>query len=112
MSDTSTLYSEGEKLRDEGKYEEAIEKFKAVLAEKPEHVLSHMALAVTYGNLNQFAEACYHAETACQLEPGDPFNFTALSVTYQKAFEVTRDPVYIEKAEQAKHHSDASRGGM
>ncbi|MFN3152577.1 scaffolding protein [Bremerella sp.] len=112
MSETSALYSEGEKLRDEGKYAEAVEKFKAVLAVKPEHVLSHMALAVTYGNLNDFENACYHAETACQLEPNEPFNFTALSVTYQKAFEVTRDPKYIEKAEQAKHHSDVSRGGM
>ena len=112
MSDTSTLYKEGEKLRDEGKYAEAVEKFKAVLAEKPDHVLSHMALAVTYGNLNNFDEACHHAEMACQLEPNEPFNFTALSVTYQKAFEATRDPKYIEKAEQAKHHSDVSRGGM
>ena len=112
MSETSALYSEGEKLRDEGKFAEAVEKFQAVLAQKPDHVLSHMALAVTYGNLGQFAEACQHAETVCQLEPNDPFNFTALSVTYQKAFEATRDPSYIEKAEQAKHHAQMGQGGM
>ncbi|MBI1249091.1 tetratricopeptide repeat protein [bacterium] len=112
MADTTALYQEGEKLREEGKYAEAVEKFKAILAEKPDHVLSHMALGVTYGNLNQFAEACEHAEKVCQLEPNDPFNFTALSVTYQKAFEVTRDPIYIQKAEQAKAQSDMSRGGM
>lgn len=112
MADISALYQEGEKLRDEGKYAEAVEKFQAVLAEKPDHVLSHLALAVTYGNLNQFAEAVQHAEKVCELEPTDPFNFTALSVTYQKAFEATRDPIYIERAESAKARADMSRGGM
>ncbi len=112
MSETSALYNEGEKLRDEGKYAEAVEKFQAVLAQKPDHVLSHMALAATYSNLGQFAEACQHAETACQLEPNESFNFVALSVTYQKAFEATRDPMYIEKAEQAKHHASMTQGGM
>lgn len=112
MSDISALYREGEQLKDQGKYEEAVQKFQAILEQKPDHVLTHMALAVTYGNLNQFAEAVEHAEKVCELEPTDPFNFTALSVTYQKAFEATRDPIFIKKAESAKHRADMSRGGM
>lgn len=112
MADTTALYKEGEKLREEGKYADAVEKFKEILAEKPDHIYAHTALAVTYGNLNQFAEACEHAEKVCELEPSDPFNFTALSVTYQKAFEATRDPIFIQKAEQAKARSDMARGGM
>src|SRR5690554_1407089 len=78
MSDTKTLYSEGEKLKDQGDFAGAAEKFKAVLQEKPDHVLAHLALAVTYGNLGQFAESVEHAEKACEIEPTDSFNFTAL----------------------------------
>lgn len=112
MSDTKTLYAEGEKLKDQGDFAAAAEKFKEVLAQNPDHVLAHLALAVTYGNLGQFAESVEHAEKACELEPNDAFNFTALSVTYQKAFEGTRDPIYIEKAEAAKMRSDAGQGGF
>jgi hypothetical protein len=35
------------------------------------------------------------------LEPSDPFNFTALSVTYQRAWAGTQDQQYIAKAEDA-----------
>lgn len=112
MSDTKTLYSEGEKLKDQGDFAGAAQKFSAVLEENPEHVLAHLALAVTYGNLGQYAESVQHAEKACELEPTDSFNFTALSVTYQKAFEGTRDPIYIQKAESAKARSDMGQGGF
>ncbi len=38
---------------------------------------------------------------ACELEPQDSFNFTALSVTYQRAWAGTQDQQYITKAEDA-----------
>jgi hypothetical protein len=43
-----------------------------------------------------------HAEKAVEIEPEDTFNWTALSTTYQKAFEATRDRQYIFRAEDAK----------
>ena len=49
------------------------------------------------------------AEKAVQLEPDDAFNYTALSVTYQRAFEGTRDPAYIQKAEEAKARASMMR---
>jgi len=112
MSDVQTLYSEGEKLRDEGKYAEAVEKFKAILETDPNHVLALMALGVTYGKTNQHAEAVECSEKVCELEPNEPFNFTALSVTYQRAFEATRDPAFIEKAEEAGQKAKMIRAGM
>jgi tetratricopeptide (TPR) repeat protein len=52
MPDLKTLYAEGEKLKDDGNFAAAAEKFQEVLAEKPDHVLAHLALAVTYAILN------------------------------------------------------------
>jgi len=52
-----------------------------------------------YHRIEDYEKSVAHAETAYKLEPDDPFNAAALSVTYQRAFEGTRDPVYIQKAE-------------
>ena len=45
------------------------------------------------------------SEQACRLEPGEYFNWAALSQTYQNAFESTQDRLYILKAEEAKTRS-------
>jgi len=47
-------------------------------------------------------DAIRHSERACELEPEEVFNFTALSVTFQRAFEATQDRTFIYKAEEAK----------
>ena len=38
---------------------------------------------------------------ACELEPEEAFNFTAMSVTYQRAFAGTQNAEYIHRAEDA-----------
>ena len=68
-------------------------------------VRGHLALAVLYHQTKNYPLACKHAERACELEPTDSFNFAALSVTYQRAFEGTRDQNYIQKAEMAMARS-------
>ncbi len=55
-----------------------------------------------YQKVGDYASAVRHGERAVELEPDDGLNFTALSIIYQRAFEATRDPVYIQKAEAAK----------
>jgi hypothetical protein len=45
--------------------------------------------------------AIAHNQKACELEPSDPFNFTAMSVTYQRAFAGTGERKYIAMAEDA-----------
>jgi len=112
MTDIKSLYNEGEKLRDEGKHAEAVEKFREILKADPNHILALMALGVACGKINEHAEAVECSEKACELEPNEPFNYTALSVTYQRAFEATRDPIFIEKAEEAGAKAKMIRAGM
>jgi len=101
MSEVSALYAASEQLKDNGQLEEAIAKLHEVLAIDPNHVLSHLALAVLYGRVDQHEKACEHGEKACQLEPNEAFNFTAMSVTYQRAWQGTQRQDFIAKAEDA-----------
>ncbi|MEZ6094811.1 MAG: tetratricopeptide repeat protein [Pirellulaceae bacterium] len=91
MTDKSLLEfeKEAEKLRGEGKYAEAIDAIKKALEIDESFVRGHLALAVLYHNTNEHELSCQHAERACELEPNDAFNYAALSVTYQRAFEGT-----------------------
>ncbi|MBL8890879.1 MAG: tetratricopeptide repeat protein [Planctomycetaceae bacterium] len=96
------LENAAEQLRSEKKYHEAVEKYAAILSKDPNFVRAHLALAVVYYNLQDFEKSVAHGEKAVELEPNDPFNHVAMSVTYQRAFEGTRDPAYIQRAETAK----------
>jgi tetratricopeptide (TPR) repeat protein len=107
MADLTALYNEADKLKDDGHYEEAIAKLEQLLAEAPDHALSHLALAVIYGRVGQHEQAVAHGEKACQLEPEEAFNFTAMSVTYQRAFAGTQNPNYIRLAEDAMAKANA-----
>lgn len=96
------LEREAEALRAAGKPAEAIARVEEALAIDESFVRGHLALAVLCIQTGEFERACSHGERACELEPGDNFNFVALSVTCQRAFEGTRDPSYIHRAELAK----------
>ncbi len=79
------IYDEAERLKNEGKLEEAVAKLHEALEAKPDYALAHSALAVIYGRLQKHDEAIKHGLQVCELEPQDPFSFTAMSVTYQRA---------------------------
>ena len=85
MPESHVLYDEAEKLKDAGQLDEAVGKLNQILSTDPNYTLAHSALAVIYTRLKRHEEAIGHALRACELEPTDPFNFTALSVTYQRA---------------------------
>jgi len=110
MSTVNELYAEAEKLKDEGKYKESIEKLQEILAEEENHVLSHLTVAVVYGKIGQQEEAIKHGQKACELEPDEPFNFTAMSVTFQRAFVGTQDQQFIQLAEEAMARAHALQG--
>ncbi|MEO1525656.1 MAG: tetratricopeptide repeat protein [Planctomycetota bacterium] len=101
MSDLHSRYNEVEKLIDDEKFTEAIDGLKEIVAEDESFVLAHLALARVYTKTGQHAEAIAHGEKACELEPNDAFNFTAMSVTYQRAWAGTQQQEYITKAETA-----------
>ena len=101
MSDLHEKYSAVEKLIDDEKYEDAIAGLNEIVAEDETFVLAHLALGRVYTKTGQHDLAIKHSEKACEVEPNDPFNFTALSVTYQRAWAGTQDQQYITKAEDA-----------
>lgn len=110
MATINEKYQEAETLKDEGKLDESIARLKEILEEDPKHILSHLALAVVMGRANRHEEAVAHGEKACELEPTDPFNFTAMSVTYQRAWAGTQNQQYIQAAEDAMAKAQALEG--
>ncbi|MEQ1830988.1 MAG: tetratricopeptide repeat protein [Pirellula sp.] len=98
-------YNEAEKLKDQGKHDEAAAILEAILADEPDHVLAHLTLARICTATGKHELAVKHAEEACRLEPNDSTNFTVLSVTYQRAWAGTQDQRYITMAEDAMARS-------
>lgn len=72
-------YDRAISLRDEGKLAEALAAMEKVAADFPDYPLAHLALAVFYGNANRNDESMESIKRACELEPSNPFYFTAFS---------------------------------
>jgi Flp pilus assembly protein TadD len=111
MPTADELYQEAESLKDAGKNEEAVSKLNELLTQDESCSLAHMALAVIYGKLDKHEDAIRHAEKACELEPNDAFSFTAMSVTYQRAWQGTQNPQFIQLAETAMARAHALQSG-
>jgi len=111
MSNAVALYDEADKLKDAGKLEEAAAKLNEALAADEKYALAHSALAVVLQKLGRHEEAIAHAQKVCELEPAEPFSFTALSVTYQRAFAGTQNMQYIRMAEDAMERSRMLQSG-
>lgn len=105
MSTSLELYNQADQLRADGKLEEAVAKLQEALAIDPNYTLAHSALAVTLQRMGKHAEAIEHGKKVCELAPDDPFSFTAMSVTYQRAYAGTGDTSYIPLAEEAMEKS-------
>jgi tetratricopeptide (TPR) repeat protein len=105
MPDPVALYDEADKLKDAGKLEEAVIKLNEALQADADYALAHSALAVVLQKLGRHEDAIAHARRVCEIEPADPFSFTALSVTYQRAFAGTNNMQYIRMAEDAMEQS-------
>ncbi len=85
MPTPSELYNEHETLKSAGQLQEAIGKLTEALEQDPNFVMGHLGLAVLYGKVGLHDQAVSHAQSACTIEPNEPFNFTAMSVTCQRA---------------------------
>ncbi len=94
-----------EKLKDEGKLDEAVVILHDILTEEPNHVLTHLTLGRIFTLQGKFDKAVEHGRKACELEPLEAFNYTALSVTYQRVFAGTGEHKYIQLAEDAMAES-------
>lgn len=105
MSDITQKYNEAEKLKDAGKNDEAIALLNEIVSEEPNHILTHLTLGRIYTLTGKYDLAVEHGQKACELEPTEPFNFTALSVTLQRVYAGTQDTKYIQLAEDAMAES-------
>jgi tetratricopeptide (TPR) repeat protein len=110
MFDPNAAYNEAEKLIDAEQNEEAAAALEKLLAEDESFVLAHLALARVYTKLGEHLKAIEQSNRACELEPEEPFNYTALSVTCQKAWAGTQDQKYIQMAEDAMAKAHALQG--
>jgi tetratricopeptide (TPR) repeat protein len=105
------IYDEGDRLKDEGKLEEAVAKFQEILDQDESYALAHCALAVVLQKLGRHDDAINHAKRVCELEPDDPISHAQLSVTFQRAYAGTNEQRYIQEAEDAMARSHTARGG-
>jgi Flp pilus assembly protein TadD len=78
------LYDAAIKLKSQGDLEACVNQLKEILVNHPEHVRTHMALAVYQQKLGRFDDAILHARRVTELAPTDAFSFTQLSVIYQR----------------------------
>lgn len=104
MSNLIEMYDAATRLKDQGDLEGAVAKLNEILAEEPNHVLAHSALAVNLQKLGCFDDAVSHAVKVTELEPNDPFSYTQLSVVCQRCGR-------IQQAEDAMAKAHAVQGG-
>jgi len=97
-------YAAAEKLKDDGDLACAVAAMEALVADDPGYALAHSALGAWCTRLERHAEAVQHARRACELEPNDPFSYTALSVACMRAG-------MIPEAEDALARSRMLQGG-
>lgn len=78
-------YAAAERLKDAGDLGAAVAALEALVADEPSYALAHSALAAWCTRLERHDDAVRHARRACELEPDDPFSYTALSVACMRA---------------------------
>lgn len=105
MAELNQLYDEADKLKQDGDLEGAAAKLQEAIAQDESYALAHSALAVVLQRMGKHDEAILHAQKVCELEPSDPFSFTAMSVTYQRAYAGTNNMDFIRLAEDAMEQS-------
>jgi tetratricopeptide (TPR) repeat protein len=105
MSDVYAIYQESDQLKASGDLDGAVAKLEEALALDPQFALAHSGLAVLEQRRGNHQQAIEHAQKVCELSPDDAFSYTALSVTYQRAYAGTGDTSFIRLAEDAMAHS-------
>lgn len=73
-------YQAAERLKDTGDLAGAVAALETLVVDQPDFALAHSALAAWCTRLERHDDAVRHARRVCELEPQDPFSFTALSV--------------------------------
>lgn len=104
MSSRDERYDAAQATKDAGRLADAVTEMEAVVADHPDFALAYSALAAWCTRLERHDDAVKHARRVCELEPRDPFSFTALSVACMRAGR-------IAEAEDALARSRMMQGG-
>lgn len=104
MSTREERYEAAEAIKNAGDLAGAVAALEAVVADHPDFALAHSALAAWCTRLERHDEAVRHARRVCELEPADPFSYTALSVACMRGGR-------IAEAEEALARSRMLQGG-
>ncbi len=97
-------YEAAEAVKNAGDLAGAVVALEAVVADHPDFALAHSALAAWCTRLERHEDAVRHARRVCELEPNDPFSYTALSVACMRGGR-------IAEAEEALARSRMLQGG-
>ena len=99
-------YSAAEKLKYDGRIADAVAALEAVVADHPDFALAYSALAAWCTRLDRHDEAIRHARRVCELEPNDPFSYTALSVACMRGGRIAEaeDALARSRMLQGGHH--------
>ena len=84
MASKEDLYDEGLDLAFEGKFREAIHKYRAALALDDGYVDAVHALAMAHAELEELDDAIDVGRRLCELVPDDILAHTSLSTFYQR----------------------------
>jgi len=110
MFDPHAAYSKVEQLIYSDQNEAAHEALIDLIGKDDQFTLAYLALSRVCTKLGRHLEAVEYGQKACQLEPSDPFNFSALSVTCQRAWAGTQDRKFIQMAEDAMAQANSLQG--
>lgn len=116
MSDLTkeVRYDEAIALKEKGHILQAVELLEALCKDFPEYALPHAALSMIYCRQDKFEDSLNHAEMVCELEPEDPFSFTALSALAIKSgnHEAAEEALHKAQLAQLRYfHSQAKPAG-
>jgi Flp pilus assembly protein TadD len=104
MATREERYEAAEALKNAGDLSAAVAALETTVADHPDFALAHSALAAWCTRLDRHEEAVRHARRVCELEPNDPFSYTALSVACMRGGR-------IAEAEDALARSRMMQGG-
>lgn len=104
MQTREERYEAAETLKNAGQLADAVRLMESVIADFPDFALAHSALAAWCTRLERHDDAVRHARRVVELEPSDPFSYTALSVACMRGGK-------IAEAEDALARSRALQGG-
>ncbi len=96
------LLGKGDELYKEGKFAEARAEYEKVLAARPDLVMVHRSIALTYGRQHDYAGALKELDLVLAQEPGDPMLLQLATDAALQMGDAQRAGQYVSQMDMAK----------